>query len=136
MVSAKDNCKRALVTLLKTLGALYGCCVGVTRESTETEVRKAYRAVSKGVHPDRGGNTEDQKRLDLTYGAWNNAGTAKTKAETKKGKEGKDCREGKEGKEGRRGRNERKGRKERKEGKGRRDGKEGKKKKQRKEGME
>ena len=77
------------MTLLKTLGALYGCCVGVTRESTETEVRKAYRAVSKGVHPDRGGNTEDQKRLDLTYGAWNNAGTAKTKAETKKGKEGK-----------------------------------------------
>ena len=43
MVSARDNCKRALVTLLKTLALLYGCCVEVTRDSTDADVRLAYR---------------------------------------------------------------------------------------------
>ena len=55
MVSAKDNCKRALVTLLKTFATLYGCSVELTRNSTDTDVPKAYRAVSRNVHPDRGG---------------------------------------------------------------------------------
>ena len=70
MVSDKDRYKRALVTLLRTLAALYGCCVGVTRESADAEVRKAYRAVSAKVHPDKGGNAEDQKKLNATYKEW------------------------------------------------------------------
>jgi hypothetical protein len=53
MVSAKDSWKRALVTLVKTLALLYGCCVGLTRESTDTDVRKAYRTLSRKVHPDK-----------------------------------------------------------------------------------
>ena len=56
MVSARDNCKRALVTLLKVLGVLYGCCVEVTRDSTDADARKAYRTASRKVHPDRGGD--------------------------------------------------------------------------------
>ena len=39
MVSVRDSCKRALVTLVKTLALLYGCCVGLTRESTDTDLR-------------------------------------------------------------------------------------------------
>ena len=90
MVSAKDNCKRALVTLLKTFATLYGCSVELTRNSTDTDVRKAYRAVSRNVHPDRGGNTEDQKRLNVTYGDWCNANSVKPKpkGKTKKGESG------------------------------------------------
>ena len=67
MVSDRDRYKRALVTLLRTLATLYGCCVGVTRQSTGVEVRKAYRTVSKKAHPDKGGNAEDQKKLNATY---------------------------------------------------------------------
>ena len=91
MVSAKDNCKRALVTLLKTFATLYGCSVELTRNSTDTDVRKAYRAVSRNVHPDRGGNTEDQKRLNVTYGDWCNATSVKSKpkSKTKKGQRGR-----------------------------------------------
>ena len=59
MVSHRDTCKRALVSLLRILATLYGCCVGVTRESLDCDVRKAYRTVSKKVHPDKGGNAED-----------------------------------------------------------------------------
>ena len=77
MVSARDNCKRALVTLLKTLALLYGCCVEVTRDSTDAHVRKAYRTVSRKAHPDHGGDLEDQKRLNVTYGAWCDAASDK-----------------------------------------------------------
>ena len=70
MVSDKDRYKRAFVILLKTLAALYGCCVGVTRESADAEVRKAYRTVSKKAHPDKGGSAEDQKKLNATYKDW------------------------------------------------------------------
>ena len=70
MVSVADRCKRALVTLIRTLAAFYGCCVTVTRDSSDAEVRKGYRAVSKKAHPDHGGNTDDQKRLNLAYEAW------------------------------------------------------------------
>ena len=55
MASAKDKCKRALVTLLRNLARLYE---GVTRDSTEAEIRKAYCALSRKVYPERGGDTE------------------------------------------------------------------------------
>jgi len=42
----------------------------VTRESADAEARKAYRAVSAKVHPDKGGNAEDQKKLNATYTEW------------------------------------------------------------------
>ena len=61
MVSAVDRSKRALVALLCYLATAYGCVVDVTRDSDDAAVRKAYRLVSRRVHPDRGGSEEDQK---------------------------------------------------------------------------
>jgi hypothetical protein len=70
MVSDRDRYKRVLVSLLRTLATLYGCCVAVTRESIDGDVRKAYRTVPKKAHPDKGGNLEDQKRLNGSYKEW------------------------------------------------------------------
>ena len=73
MVSATDLCKRALVSLLKKPGLAYGVALEVTRDSTDAQVRTAFRKVSCKVHLDRGGKEEDQKRLNLARGAWQNA---------------------------------------------------------------
>ena len=78
MVSATDKSKRALVTLIRSLALLYGCCVTVSRESLDADMRKAYRTVSKKVHPDRGGDTEDQKRFNAAYREWCDAAFHKT----------------------------------------------------------
>ena len=65
MVSAVDQAKRALVALLRTLAAAYACAVRVARDSEDAEVRTAYRAVSRKVHPDRpAGCAADQKWLN------------------------------------------------------------------------
>ena len=45
MFSAIDKAKRALVTLLKSLAGIYGVAVGLTRESTQVEVKAAYNKV-------------------------------------------------------------------------------------------
>lgn len=73
MVSEADCFKRVLVTLLRTLAGTYGCRVTVARESKDPEVRRAYRTVSHKVHPDRGGSTADQQRLNEAYANWCNA---------------------------------------------------------------
>ena len=68
MVSAVGQAKRALVALLRTLAAAYACAVRVTRDSEDAEVRTAYRAVSRKVHPDRPtGCAADQKRLNAAH---------------------------------------------------------------------
>ena len=54
MVSAVDQAKRALVSLLKLLAAAYSCVLEVTRDSSDQEVKTAYRKLSKKTHPDRG----------------------------------------------------------------------------------
>ena len=43
MVSPMDKAKRVLVTLLKSLAGIYGVVVVLTRESTEVEVKAAYK---------------------------------------------------------------------------------------------
>ena len=70
MVSAVDRAKRALVALLRYLATAYGCVVDVTRDSDDAAVRRAYRLVSRRVHPDRGGNEEDQKKLNGAHDEW------------------------------------------------------------------
>ncbi len=55
MVSVVDRCKRALITLMHSLAALYGARVNVTRDSPDKAVKTAYRTLSRKVHPDRGG---------------------------------------------------------------------------------
>ena len=73
MVSAVDRTKRALVTLLKSLALAYGVTLQITRESSDTQVRSAFRKVSRKTHPDRGGKEEDQKRLNDAHDLWQEA---------------------------------------------------------------
>ena len=64
MVSTLDAAKRVLVVLLRTLAATYNCAVGVTRDSSDAVIRKAYRTMSLKTHPDKGGAEEDQQNLN------------------------------------------------------------------------
>ena len=73
MPSAVDLCKRALVSLIRALASAYGCRVAVTRDSPDQDVKRGYRTLSKKTHPDRGGSTQDQQRLNEAYEAWCNA---------------------------------------------------------------
>ena len=41
MVSVVDTAKRALVTLLKSIAAIYGVVVALTRDTADTEVTRA-----------------------------------------------------------------------------------------------
>ena len=73
MVSAIDKAKRVLVTLLKSLAGIYAVVLGLTRDSTEVEVKAAYRKVSRRAHPDRGGTSEHQKALNAARDEWEEA---------------------------------------------------------------
>ena len=73
MVSAMDKAKRVLVTLLRSLAGIYGVVVGLTRESTEVEVKAAYKKVSRRAHPDRGGTPEHQTALNAARDVWEEA---------------------------------------------------------------
>ena len=46
MVSNLEIAKRVLVTLLKSLAGIYSVVLGLTRESTNTQVKAAYKKVS------------------------------------------------------------------------------------------
>ena len=73
MVSNVDTAKRALVTLLKSLAAIYGVVVGITRESTDKELVAVFRKVCRKVHPDRGGAEAHQKALNAARDLWDEA---------------------------------------------------------------
>ena len=47
MVSVVDTAKRALVTLLKSLAAIYAVTLTLTRDSADSEVEAAYKKVSR-----------------------------------------------------------------------------------------
>ena len=68
MVSTLDAAKRVLVVLLRTLAATYNCAVGVTRDSSDAVIRKAYRTMSLKTHPDKGGATRIQVRQEQAVG--------------------------------------------------------------------
>ena len=73
MVSAVDRTKRALVSLLKSLAVVYRVVLSVTRESSDQDVRTAYRKLSRKVHPDHNGDEEHQKSLNNAYEEWQTA---------------------------------------------------------------
>ena len=73
MVSAIDRAKRALVTLLKSLATAYGIVLNIKRDSPDTEIRSAYRKVSRKAHPDRSGNVEQQTALNNARDVWEQA---------------------------------------------------------------
>ena len=53
MAGATGKLKRALVSLMLSLVRAYGCAVAVDRGSSEQEVGRAYRQLSRYVHPDK-----------------------------------------------------------------------------------
>ena len=61
------------MTLLKSLAATYGVVLGLTRESTQAEVKAAYRKVSRKANPDQGGTLGHQNALTSALGAWEEA---------------------------------------------------------------
>ena len=67
MASKRDLAKRALVALVKFLAGIYSLTVDVKRESPDEEVRKAYRTLSRKVHPDKGGQKGEQEKLNAAY---------------------------------------------------------------------
>ena len=74
MVSQAGRVKRALVSLLNQLAVLYNLVLGVTRDPSDTEVRGAYKKLSRRCHPDRrGGSNEHQKALNLAHESWQEA---------------------------------------------------------------
>ena len=70
MASASDLAKRALVTLIRLLAGIHCITTDVKRDSPVEGVRQAYRALSRKVHPDRGGTGEDQQKLNAAYEKW------------------------------------------------------------------
>jgi hypothetical protein len=67
MASAPDLAKRAVVILMKLLAGMHGITTDVKRDSPDEGVRQAYGALSRKVHPDRGGKGEDQQKLKGAY---------------------------------------------------------------------
>jgi curved DNA-binding protein CbpA len=41
--------------------------LGILPDASEKEIKKAYRRKAMKIHPDRGGNTEDFKKLSEAY---------------------------------------------------------------------
>ena len=70
MASARDLAKRALITLIKFLAGVYSITVVAKRDSPDEEVRKAYRTLSRRVHPDKGGQKGEQEQLNAAYEKW------------------------------------------------------------------
>ena len=77
MPSAIDLAKRALVSLLRTLAAAYGVALTLTRDAPDKDVSGAYRKVSLGAHPDRGGKAEYQTALNNAHDVWEAAKKAR-----------------------------------------------------------
>jgi hypothetical protein len=73
MVSRIETAKRMFVTLLKSLAVIYSVVLGLTRESTDTQVKAAYKKVSRRAHPDQGGEAKHQASLNAARDAWEDA---------------------------------------------------------------
>ena len=78
MVSELDRCKRLLVSLILALGRTYHFAINITRDSDDAVVKRAFRQASRKVHPDHGGSTADQQRLNGAYESWCEAGRNKS----------------------------------------------------------
>ena len=66
--------KRALVTLLLILARKYDIpAVVINRDSPDGVVLATFKKVSKKVHPDKGGSTQDFQKLNNARDEWNKA---------------------------------------------------------------
>ena len=62
MPSDVDLAKRELVRVLRELAGKHRVAFALSRESPDAGVQKAFRQVSRKVHPDKDGKTE---KMDL-----------------------------------------------------------------------
>lgn len=81
---------RAFVKVILALAQLYGLVLGISRDSSLTEIKVAYRKLLLKTHPDKGGKKEDVQKLQAAKEAWDEAhskraqaGRPKTTAEEK-----------------------------------------------------
>ena len=65
MASAINRARHILVALLKILAAIYRITSSLNRDSSDDDVRAAFKKVSRNVHPDKGGSGADQTRLTV-----------------------------------------------------------------------
>ncbi len=65
------------MSLLLSLALLYGVSLDVNRDSGDHIVKASFRKLAKKVHPDKGGNAEDAKRLFNAKEAWEAAKSSK-----------------------------------------------------------
>ena len=79
MPSEADLAKRELVKVLKSLAAKYKIHLELLRDSSEKDVKKAFRKVSLKAHPDKGGQKADVQRLQAAKEAWDKAMWEKVK---------------------------------------------------------
>ena len=70
MVSDVEKAKPAFIVVIRSLSVLYNCCFDISRDSADTAITKAYRALSRKVHPDKGGRAGDQTRLNSAHAVW------------------------------------------------------------------
>ena len=77
VVSAAQLAKRVLVSLLRALAVTYNINVNCDRDSTDAVVIANFRKLALRVHPDRGGSTAHQAKLNDAREAWDKAHKAK-----------------------------------------------------------
>ena len=71
MPSALEMAKRNLARILRELGRAYGVAVALDRSASAEEMSRAFRQVSRKVHPDKpGGRLQDFQRLSAAHDAW------------------------------------------------------------------
>ena len=69
-MSPTSRLKRALVILLLHFAHIYTITVDVSRDSPDTDVKKAFRKVILKAHPDKvGGSVDAAKKLTVAYGS-------------------------------------------------------------------
>jgi len=68
--SACQLAKRAFLTLLIVVAKLYGLSAGVNRNSSDQDIEKSFRMVSKRAHPDKGGATDKYQDLISAREKW------------------------------------------------------------------
>ena len=75
--SAVQAAKRALLVVMRSLAMAYGLTLNCNRDSAERVIVKDLRKLALRTHPDRGGSTEDQQRLNDARTVWEAAMQAK-----------------------------------------------------------
>ena len=77
MASKTQLARRAFVQVLLALAISYGLVLGITRDSPDEALKAAFRKVIKKAHPDKGGRTDDAKKLHTAKDTWEKAKTSR-----------------------------------------------------------